>query len=445
MMKNIFLLCVLIIDSSFGFSQNYQDWITGRNLFSCGTDNAREYSALRHILEDKRIVFLGELSHGDGSSRLEKIRLIKFLHDSLGFEVLLSESDFFNTNFAWERLKSKTEKPEAILSDLLSTSPYEIAEDDLLLSHYLDSYITVKNDLILQGVDINGMGEGQFNLLPALDTIIQEYALIANRKSLIDTVQIFTLKGKWNDPCSFQDFQKWIRKQNLRLLESTGSRIKSALREYRSITNDSLKKVRLQFYEQACDNLIGFYKYNIEYQSGLATRNTYMARNILWYLRVKYPDKKIIVSAATAHIAKMKEVKSHTKAHHDQSAVDLIADSLSNSYSIAFIRYNGIYGREYIPNLFRQPTRQIDTTGLKGSLEQYLNSFPSKYCFLDLSTNKTISFKMRSILAQNVKAQWGKIVDGLYFINTMKPLKIFAIQRNNYSPLQLPKDWLYKK
>lgn len=60
--------------------------------------NDTDYSDLHAIGEaigNKRIVMLGEVYHGDATAFQAKTRLVKFLHEKMGFKVLVFESDFF--------------------------------------------------------------------------------------------------------------------------------------------------------------------------------------------------------------------------------------------------------------------------------------------------------------------------------------------------------------
>ena len=47
------------------------------------------------LIGDAHIVQLGELSHGDGGAFLARTRLVKFLHERMGFDLLVFESGFF--------------------------------------------------------------------------------------------------------------------------------------------------------------------------------------------------------------------------------------------------------------------------------------------------------------------------------------------------------------
>lgn len=54
-----------------------------------GDEDFADLQPIARALRNARIVLLGEATHGDGGTFLAKSRLIKFLHQELGFDVLV--------------------------------------------------------------------------------------------------------------------------------------------------------------------------------------------------------------------------------------------------------------------------------------------------------------------------------------------------------------------
>jgi erythromycin esterase-like protein len=55
-----------------------------------------DLAAFAAAVKDKRVVMLGEQTHGDGTTFALKARLVRFLHEQIGFNVLAFESDFIS-------------------------------------------------------------------------------------------------------------------------------------------------------------------------------------------------------------------------------------------------------------------------------------------------------------------------------------------------------------
>ena len=60
------------------------------------SDDFKDLEPIRRAIGNSRVVILGEQSHGDGATFLAKARLIKFLHQRMGFDVLAWEAGLFN-------------------------------------------------------------------------------------------------------------------------------------------------------------------------------------------------------------------------------------------------------------------------------------------------------------------------------------------------------------
>src|SRR6185436_2699846 len=69
-------------------------------------DDFRDLEPLRKSLQGVRVVMLGEQDHGDGTTFLAKTRMIRFLHERMGFDVLAFESGLYDCAKVWERLQA---------------------------------------------------------------------------------------------------------------------------------------------------------------------------------------------------------------------------------------------------------------------------------------------------------------------------------------------------
>ena len=68
-------------------------------------DNFADLEPFAKAVGDARIVMLGEATHGDGTTFVGKSRLVRFLHERMGFDVLAFESGIYDMRKVWERMR----------------------------------------------------------------------------------------------------------------------------------------------------------------------------------------------------------------------------------------------------------------------------------------------------------------------------------------------------
>jgi erythromycin esterase len=141
-------------------------------LSGCGGDlrGAREYVAahalaipsltdsgdfsdlapLADAIGTARIVQLGESSHGSGTMSLLKTRLIRFLHEQRGFNVLAFESSLFACSRGLER--DAAVDAQALMRSCISDNSY--TAEMLPLFEYIKSTQHSANPLRLAGIDV---------------------------------------------------------------------------------------------------------------------------------------------------------------------------------------------------------------------------------------------------------------------------------------------------
>ena len=106
-MMRLFLACLsLFICTVFAQAQSTEELIRqqSREIRTIVT-NDTDYTDLQSLassIGNARIVILGEMDNGDGETLKAKTRLVKYLHQKMGFTVLAFESDFNGVNWIWE-------------------------------------------------------------------------------------------------------------------------------------------------------------------------------------------------------------------------------------------------------------------------------------------------------------------------------------------------------
>lgn len=136
-----YLIFVILINSLIGFSQKskYVEIDSKSEL-------KKKWNFLGEVLDDKRIVALGENLHGVKEYNATKLELIKYLHEELGFNVLAIESDVARNYFG---NLNKMKIADTTLLKELFTPPWH-TEEHLEIVKYLKT----KPDLNIIGFDV---------------------------------------------------------------------------------------------------------------------------------------------------------------------------------------------------------------------------------------------------------------------------------------------------
>jgi erythromycin esterase len=101
-----------------------QKWIAERAVTVRTIDAADEnFSDLEPLIDaigTARVVQLGEPSHGAGSSFAAKVRLIKFLHQRMGFDVVAWESGLYDVHLAQAGMRAGDDAVAAALTGIFA-------------------------------------------------------------------------------------------------------------------------------------------------------------------------------------------------------------------------------------------------------------------------------------------------------------------------------------
>lgn len=143
---------------------NLEDWKKwtkhhATKLHSTTSTDTKDLKVLKNVLQDKRIVHLGEMVHGSTEINQSKVRIIKYLHEELDYDVLAFESSFSDAG-AVERNLSKLDAKDAMKNSIYGTWH---TQDLIDLFQYLKEQKQKGDPLHLIGFDIHNMSETFLN------------------------------------------------------------------------------------------------------------------------------------------------------------------------------------------------------------------------------------------------------------------------------------------
>lgn len=418
MLQNLLIVIIVFsISTKYSYSQSAFKQFVKQNIVSIKSISPQEndYSdldAIGNAIGNSQIVLLGEQDHGDAPTFLAKTRLIKYLHEKKGFNVLAFESDFFALNFGWDR----TTKIKGRTDSLIRYSIYNIWINckacSNLLYEYVPATFATATPLQLSGFDCQmssfysakHLGKTLDSMLRRLEPpIIKSQNYETEIVPILDSISI----GGSRDTAVYQ--------QRILLLTTIMHQLQSKLE-----ANDFL----MRFVE----NLI---KVNLEYKTGqsdrqfsMKVRDETMAENIKWLSEVKYRNEKIIVWAANFHIAKDAGTFNFGvgagKKLISMGSVLAKDSSLKNKmYVLGFTSYEGEAGRlgSIVAYKVNKPGPSFFESWIRKDFQ---------YAFINFKDYKKEDGKgSEAYYARpfghglKQKEEWHKIFDGMFFIRHM--------------------------
>lgn len=382
---------------------------------------ATDFSDLRFfepLLRGKRIVQLGESGHGVAEFDMAKVRLIKYLHEALGYDVIAFESSLFECHRAQHAIASLT----AI--QLMQSCIFGVwhTDETVPLFEYIKQTQATAHPLILAGFD-EQTSSLSASARPAFfrRVIAQFDAPYAARVYTQDSVFLASYRGA--DPTKaahdepmfvafYDTLATWLRVHERAIVAA--------------LPDDPQAAVVAR---QAAISMTFFARQIAAGQSPAGTdiRDRGMADNLDVLLSELYPGKKVIVWAHNFHI------------EHRIDAVAPPAKTMgvwtaerhrAELYTIGLYMYRGSAAMN---NRVPYAVSRMQA----GSLESIMHAVPWRYSYLDLA-NVPLDAAGAGWMSQTIPAmEWGtsmmRIVprneyDGILFIDTTHPPHYVRIQ-----------------
>jgi erythromycin esterase len=278
-----------------------QQFVSQQSVALQSLTQDQDFSELKPIADaigKARIVQLGESSHGSGSMNQLKTRLIKYLHQQHGFNLIAFESSMFACNRGQEQ-------NTAIAADTLMFSCiYGVwhTEEALELFRYIKQTQSSDRPLRLAGFDpsTSSASDNATNVRnfyqQALSSLTPE-----QRQEVTDlALEVLTLQRDDGYKCFQNDSAACARIKNQHASLKIRLQQASALLDGLTSVQGQLAYLLMISNQHAIDSQLNEANKNGRW---IEARDLGMATNITGLLQRRYPQEKMLVWAHNAHIA----------------------------------------------------------------------------------------------------------------------------------------------
>lgn len=391
--------------------------------------NFADLEPLREVIGNRRIVMLGESSHGDGATFAAKSRLIKFLHQRMGFDVLAFESGFYDMRKAWSALRAGDDPQKAVSSAVFDI--WSASRQAQPLWSYVAEQSKTSHPLELSGFDMQFTGSASSeHLLNDLSDYLSRVQLPPNDANAASRV-MDALAMVFKDPGYIQsgsEFKK-VKPEDQIAAVLAGQALGQSLGALRP--SDEPGRIERDFWVQFLKSSAAFLKmsWRVDPEAmektvlnwAMNLRDRQMSDNLIWLAKRAYPMRKIIVWAASSHIMRQR-VKFANQSDPFIPMGDWIDKAMGTDvYVLGFTSYKGRWGEVGMSKSMEVAPAAPD------SLEDLFFSAGFEYAWMDFRNiaadgawlREPLSCRSLKYLPANT--DWTRMMDGLFFIKEMYP------------------------
>jgi erythromycin esterase-like protein len=356
---------------------------------------------LKDILEGKRIVLLGEPTHFDASVFLGKTRLIKFLHEKLGYNVLVWEAGLYDIwyinqytisngrNYSWGVF--------SLWSDVEETKP---------LWHYLNQQ---KLSIALRGIDLQLSGA----IPDSLRTGVLKNYLVSKNINMTDYPVFSSILQDMT--LNFFYSQYRIRPNQGDSLVEEMEQIVETIQNQRDL--NEIDSVYIQYLGGLALWVQTVTKYPLGNPARNGIRDSMMMENFMKYSHLDNPNEKIIIWCSNFHL--LHNHYAYVLKGGDTSLNFIsLGEHLKNKYK------DSVYGIAFTWFCKQTKENHIINKASSKNIEYALHQKGVRYAFIDFSQDSLgylqKEFKSKANHGNDILGFWHKMTDAFFFIDTTR-------------------------
>ena len=374
-------------------------------------DQFEDLQPLKKVFGKARVVMLGEQSHRDGACFETKIRLIKFLHQEMGFDVLAFESGLYDCNVAWQQFQAGKDAQSAAQQGVFGI--WTASRQVQPLFEYLASKAATKKPLELAGFDCQFTAAASRDLTESLrefvkklpaDTVKAEQVEAACA-ALNSLIRRSAVDGKLAE---FQKTMDQLAEAAAKLARSDSPDQREAL-----LWSQVFRSIRAQ---------AGLTWAGRRSRPDINGRDEQMGKNLIWLAREFYPKRKIIVWAASFHLVRNAPTITpmNPSLNYDKTVPmgHVVHAALGDeAFSVGFTAGGGEHGWA-----FRRPNRLAPAPA--GTLEDLFARAKIANGLVNFRAEGVKSIQpiySRPLGYQYMKADWSGVFDAMIYNQKMTP------------------------